>query len=287
MPIVSNNVTSRTWSGYYTDYNYHFQVELTKYDGTTLTKNLPLILNEDILEYPIVYDLDGGSNHPDNPTTYTGAKLPLALFAPTKPGYVFKGWKLNRKTVTEIPEGTQGEITLVATWEAAQCHVTYDLGGGNNSGLNPTSFYTNRLPITLYPATKEHYQFVGWQLGDDIITALPEGIISDVTLKAVWKAETYTLNYNLDGGTLPQDAPQNFTIDTIPTLPTPTKDGYQFTGWKVNGRQITSLEGITGNTTLMATWEKEKGCKKSLGLDILASITLLATALIVLRKKHK
>ncbi len=287
MPIVSNNVTSRSWSGYYTDYNYHFQVELTKYDGTTLNKDLPLILNEDILEYPIVYDLDGGTNHPDNPTTYTGAGLPLALYAPTKSGYVFTGWKLNRKIITEIPEGTQGEITLVATWEAAKYHITYDLNGGSNSGLNPISFYTNRLPITLYPATKEHYEFVGWQLGDDIITALPEGIISDITLKAVWKAETYTLNYNLDGGTLPQDAPQNFTIDAIPTLPTPTKDGYQFTGWKVGGRKITSLEGITGDTTLIATWEKAKGCKKSLGLDILASITLLTTALIVLRKKYK
>ena len=48
-------------------------------DGTVLEKDLPLILNPDIIKYQITYDLDGGVNNPDNPTEYCGGDLPIEL----------------------------------------------------------------------------------------------------------------------------------------------------------------------------------------------------------------
>lgn len=37
--ISTNKLTSKSWSGYYTDYNYEFQVEITKVDGLKTIQN--------------------------------------------------------------------------------------------------------------------------------------------------------------------------------------------------------------------------------------------------------
>lgn len=86
--------------------------------------------------------------------------------------------------------------------------------------------------------------------------AIPSGIGS------TYKAElaTYAINYNLDGGTLPNDAPASFTIKSpMITLPMPTKGGYTFNGWYDNsGLAGTAVATIpansTGDKTFYAKW---------------------------------
>ena len=71
-------------------------------------------------EYPIVYALHRGENAAGNPLSYRTDQLPLKLDEPTKTGYVFHGWYLNGVKVAEIPDGTTGCISLVASWRIAE-----------------------------------------------------------------------------------------------------------------------------------------------------------------------
>ena len=293
--IASNKLVSMSWLGYYTDYNYEFEVEITKMDGSKLYKTLPLILNVALLDYEIIYDLDGGTNHPDNPSTFKGTLLPIDLTAflkdPTKDGYLFDGWILDdNKYVTEtIPDGTYHNIVLKATWEKAPYSITYELDGGTNNKYNPVEFYPEDLPLRLSKPAKEGYIFTGWSLNGNIITQIPTNTNSNIVLTAIGEEETFKITYSLVGGTNPNNAPTEYSKSNKPALPTPTKDGYTFTGWTLRGTKIDSIPSDSeGNITLTATWEqtKSKGCKKNMTIEVLLGIGLLAGTCILLRKKH-
>ncbi len=70
----------------------------------------------------------------------------------------------------------------------------------------------------------------------------------------------YTISYELDGGTNPENAPTQYTEEKAGsvTLPTPTKAGHNFLGWYIGETQITSLAGKAENVTLTAKWEKQR-----------------------------
>ena len=70
--------------------------------------------------FSIDYDLGGGVNAAGNPTAYSSeAGLPLTLAAPTREGYLFKGWALNGAMLADgvIAAGTQGDLRIAAVWE--------------------------------------------------------------------------------------------------------------------------------------------------------------------------
>ena len=71
-------------------------------------------------KYTITYKLNGGKNNKKNPKTYTITSKSIKLAAPTRKGYVFKGWYRNKKCtkkVTSIKKGSTGKMTLYAKWK--------------------------------------------------------------------------------------------------------------------------------------------------------------------------
>ena len=100
---------------------------------------LPVNTNTDVkatytaIEYPITYVLDGGTNSPDNPETYT-VEDTFTLKAPTKQGYAFTGWtsgdETEPKLTVTIPVGTTGRLVFTAHWmEVATITATADEHG--------------------------------------------------------------------------------------------------------------------------------------------------------------
>ena len=68
-------------------------------------------------KYTITYKLNGGKNNKKNPKTYTITSKMIKLAAPTRKGYVFKGWYRDKKCtrkVTSIKKGSTGKITLLS-----------------------------------------------------------------------------------------------------------------------------------------------------------------------------
>ena len=79
------------------------------------------------INYTITYELDGGTNHTDNPSTYT-ILSEITLKTPTKANAVFGGWYTDSSfttAITEIPLGTYeasgaDPLTLYAKWQYNQ-----------------------------------------------------------------------------------------------------------------------------------------------------------------------
>ena len=82
---------------------------------------------------------------------------------------------------------------------------------------------------------KNNTKFVGYYdnpsfTGNPITTM--EGLYGDKVLYPKFKELPYNITYNLDGGTLSDDAPKTYySSKGLDKLPIPTKEGYEFKGW--------------------------------------------------------
>lgn len=93
-----------------------------------------------------------------------------------------------------------------------------------------------------------------------------------VDLYARWKANTYKIAYNLDGGTYGTSHPTSVDYDTMVTIDNPSKTGYTFTGWTITGYDSTT-SGYAGST-----WTDETGTSyKNLTATDGATVTFTAT----------
>ena len=91
--------------------------------------------------YTIQYELDGGTNNPDNPTTYSILSA-ITLKAPTKEGAVFDGWYTNAgftTSITQIAIGTYQSgntpLTLYAKWKYST-DINVSINTSSNSQLS-------------------------------------------------------------------------------------------------------------------------------------------------------
>lgn len=216
--------------------------------------------------YEIKYELNGMVNHPDNPSTYTfGTRIVLHNAVSEDPTKGFFGWYLTPDftgdPVTAIEDTSMGDITLYACVKEGVYSVTYELNDGENDARNPT-YYESGKETLLYPASKEHYTFVGWYSGDTLYEdSIPATQSGPLTLTARWKAIEYTIHYDAVDGVL-QDAPDSYTIETERTdLVYPFKSGYAFVEWQdAAGNAVTSYGGgTTGDISVTAVYKQAAG----------------------------
>ena len=115
--------------------------------------------------------------------------------------------------------------------------------------------------FTVTPATG--YELTTFTVNGDDETPIEgsytvEDLSADQTVVAGFTPITYTLTYTLNGGTATN--PATYTIETTTfTLNNPTKAGYDFAGWKLNGvgdamMTVTIAQGSTGHLAYTATW---------------------------------
>lgn len=144
--------------------------------------------------------------------------------------------------------------------------VKYNANGGSNAPSSQTKWYGQSLTLSTTKPTRSGYTFQGWSTANDSSVEYASGASytgnAALTLYAVWKANTYTVKYNANGGT---GAPSNQTKThgTALTLSTtkPTRSGYNFKGWALSASSTTasyaSGASYTANAavTLYAVWE--------------------------------
>ena len=249
-PIASLPEASKehyTFLGWYTEEGQ--KVEAL---GTDLVGVTKLVAKFEANPYSLTYELNGGSVE-GNPETYT-VEDEVVLAAPTKLGYKFLGWELNGAIVSKLEKGTSGNLTLVAKWEVEVFALEFDLAGGACENL-PAS-YSIEAPIASLPeATKEHYLFLGWYDGETKVEALGAENLGVTKLVAKYEAVKYNISYVLDGGSV-EGNPATYTIEDEVVLVAPTKGGYEFAGWLLNGEAVSSIaKGTTGDLELVATWK--------------------------------
>ncbi len=102
--------------GWYEDPEH--QLPITQIN-TNEPRDYDLYADWEVMQYPITYVLDGGSNDPENPESYDIESETIVLKDAHRTGYIFEGWYKDaafKKKVSEIPTGSFGELTLYAKW---------------------------------------------------------------------------------------------------------------------------------------------------------------------------
>lgn len=209
-----------------------------------------------IIYYSITYNLNGGINSLNNPSSYT-IESEFSLLNPTKEGYSFLGWYDNEgNQIFSIPKGTTGAIIFNAKWnEGNEYSVTLDANGGS---IDSTKYYfTYNDTYALPTPVRNGYLFEGWYDEDDLIPL--EGIwmySCNKTLVAMWSIIYYQINYSMDGGVNNPSNPNAYTIEDNFNFANPSKEGYKFLGWFYENELILGISyGTTGNIFIEARWE--------------------------------
>ena len=179
---------------------------------------------------------------------------------PTREGYTFAGWD------KAIPATMPAEnLTITAHWSLDTYSITYNLDGGTASG-NPDFYTVESSTITLNPPTRTGYTFIGWSGtdlsgSDNLTVTIPAGSIGNRSYIAHWSLNTYSITYDLDGGTALGN-PDFYTVESSAiTLNEPTKAGYVFTGWSgtdlvgEDNLTVTIPAGSIGDRRYTAHWE--------------------------------
>ncbi len=185
------------------------------------------------------------------------------LTEPVREGYAFEGFYLNEdfsgEKVTEVygPEGF--DMTLYAKWSPVQYHLNAELNGGQLVEELPATFTVEDV-IDLPEATKEHYNFLGWFMGDvEVEQLVGADLLANVEIEAVFEAIAYPIEFELDGGAL-ENLPTSRTVEDSIVLGEPEKANHAFLGWYDNanfeGDAITTLDASNlAITKLFAKYE--------------------------------
>ena len=222
--------------------------------------------------YTISYQLNQGTVS-GNPSEYFKTTPTFTLKNPTRPGYTFLGWSGTgitgmSKTVT-IAQGSVGDRTYTANWEANTNSIIFHANGGSGSMANQgmRTGESGKLSMNQFYATG--CNFLGWatvQDGDVVYkdgATFTMGTASTYHLYAVWNVEKYSITYRLNKGEVSGN-PANFTVLTPTfTLSNPTRPGYTFLGWSGTGidgtsKAVTVEKGSVGNRTYTANWEANR-----------------------------
>ena len=191
-------------------------------------------------------------------------------------------------------KNVKSEIITVGTNNPIISHnITYNLDGGTNNELNPSS-YVEGEEVILKEATKEGYKFLGWYIGETKVTSISPEAKEDIELTAKWEKikEKYQITYILNGGTNNASNPSTYEEGEKVILKEATKEGYKFLGWYKDGELVTEVK--EGNVTVEARFEEiknqdseKKGCNCKKTIEMVITLTSAVTLLaFVLRKKH-
>ena len=187
------------------------------------------------------------------------------LATPTKEGFKFLGWFVGEEEVPMTGTWTTAnDVELTAKWQAIYT-VTFVQNGYDNV----VKTVLDGEALTDIPATQEKIGYtVVWETVD------LSAVTGDMTVNAVETANTYTITFDMDGGT-GAPATMEVTFDGAYALPAPTKTDYNFVAW-LNGENSmanTGVWNIASDVTLVASWVEKDKCVITFVQDGCADVT--------------
>ena len=259
-PTIRTGYAFAQWSDGKTDNPYTMAVP-----GT-----VSLTAQTQIETYTIDYELNGGALEAGktNPATYTLETAAFRLEEPTRTGYTFAGWTGSNGTTPQtdvgIAQGSTGNLHFEANWTANGYKILYTGVEGADVSTFPTK-HVYGTDTAIPNPTKTGYGFAGWKVNGSAaardLTLSGTAYTADITLEATWTANEFTITYSGVEGADVSTFPTKHVFGKDTAIPNPTKTGYGFAGWKVNGsaaaRDLTlSGTAYTADITLEATWTK-------------------------------
>ena len=164
---------------------------------------------------------------------------------------------------TQTPVNGPGPVTVYAKWQ--QTHVVVNFNG---NGGTPT-FYTTTVKVGGYVdalpgATRAYHRLVGWtttQNGNTpFTTQTPVNGPGPLTVYAKWEQTHFTVTFDGKGGSLEFSSKTVEKGSVIGQLPTATRAGFIFNGWKADdGTVFTANSTVVRNMDVYAQWTAKLG----------------------------
>jgi len=252
-----------------TEYIADAAVSIGTISPTSANQNQSTNFSFTVSGYPTSYTIDWGDGSPNE--TYTVSANTSSVSATHAHTYTTATTRTITVTAQPGSKTRTGSVSVLApisiTFDANS--GTLSSGPGNGSA---THVYTGNSGSTFIApsAARTHFTFSTWRnplSGGDPIFLTPgltytfgsSGLESSKTFFAIWTANTYTVTYNANGGSVsPSSA--SVTYPGSVTLPTPTRLNHTFNGWYTASSGGSFVGGAgssyspTSNITLFAQW---------------------------------
>lgn len=226
----------------------------------SISENITLVANWNLIDYTITYDLNGGVNNTANVDKFT--VVDEVTFAdPSRTGYTFAGWvDSDDEPITGIEVGTYTNVTVKATWDVITYTISFEVPDDVDAIADITYNYDSET-ISLSKPERTGYKFEGWYISGQptVVTSIPTHSTGDKVLYAEFTPIIYKLNYHLLGGTGATDT--TYTIETSVVIPTEiTRDGYTFSHFiDEEGTIVTEIPvGSYGDVNLTAVYDADE-----------------------------
>ena len=144
--------------------------------------------------------------------------------------------------------------------------ITYDLGNGQKTLDNPTSYTEETESFTLNNPERKDFTFLGWTGSNgntpQTEVKIEKGSTGDRSYTANWSPDIYEITYNnIDFCTFEEDNPTTYDVTSASiTLTNPTRTGCEFLGWTYEGqttptKTVKIEKGTTGNKEFTANFK--------------------------------
>ena len=247
--------------------------------------------------YIVKFDTDGGSTI-SNQIINKGETIKKPK-DPTKEGYKFVNW-YNDDVVYNFSLKVYKDLVLTAKWEKVEEKheetkkpatntpkpstvptkkeyvVTFDSNGG--SSVRSQKISEGNKVTRLNNPTREGYKFIHWTL-DGVEYDFSSPVKSDIILVAKWEKivkNMYTIKFNSNGGSnINEQVVEEGNKVSKPN--DPTRNGYKFVGWTLDGNEYDFGSSVNRNITLVANWTQKNYTVKVSIVDDYSPARVLTT----------
>ncbi|MGG5372746.1 bacterial Ig-like domain-containing protein [Enterococcus sp. AZ196] len=204
---------------------------------------------------------------------------------PTLTGYDFVKWVDKDDDKKEYQPGdiidftsssSKTTVDLKAVWRAKTVKVTYNENFGSKPNEVTKEYgFGNTVNLSEVAVPKRTgYEFVGWSNSnvatvEDFKDGEKISFTSDKTVYAIWKANTYTISFDANGGTgTMADLPMIYDVEKAIPENTFSRKNYIFQGWSTKdsgskefqdkGAVKNLTDKANGSVTLYAVWKLDQ-----------------------------
>ena len=218
-------------------------------------------VDRELKNFTLTYVSNGGTEYAAE-TYKEGTEVAIDK-APTREGYIFKGWYADEALTQAVSKVTMdSDKTVYAKWEKEikNFTLTYVSNGGTKYAAET---YKEGTEVAIDKApTREGYIFKGWYADEALTQAVSKVTMdSDKTVYAKWEKEikNFTLTYVSNGGT--EFDPETYKEGTeVPLSKIPTRAGFSFLGWYADAAltQLVTKVTMDSDKTVYASWKEDE-----------------------------
>ena len=231
--------------------------EVTPETIVAITSGQSLYAHWEGLPYTVTFDPNGGVCDVESKVVAYYDRYG-ELPTPTRYGYDFDGWYTaaeggSRRSETSTMNRAE-DHTLYAHWSEARIRVDFDFNGSDQSPDYNYVYYGSTYSW-LPSGYRDGYELVGWftlpeggeEVTDDTVVERAE----DHTLYAHWRTAEFKVYFYANGGTASESERTVTFTEPYGTMPTATRDGYEFVGWFT---QSSGGDEVTAETPVSIPW---------------------------------